>query len=453
MKKILVITYLFPPAGGVMVQRVLKFVKYLPHFGWLPTVLTVRNPDYKMYDAQLLKDIPLQTEIIRTGTFEPSKAINLLRAWLARPKPPLSKSETLLIEKTSFDPTPRQSLASKINNFIFMPDNRVGWLPFASLAIFKELRKRKFDIIFSTSPPFSVHLVGLIAKSILKKPWVVDLRDLWISNPYIKPPTKVHKSIARYIEHKVLKSADKIITVSNPFSEDLNSTYPDISLEQFKVILNGYDADDLALQDIQKPNDRMSIGYVGSLHQGRGRTPYYFLMALVDVKKEISDLKDKMNVFFVGSIDSTNRRIMHEIVSKFDLKDMVHFIDYVPHHQAISYMKKLDVLLFINAKSHYSTCKGNMSGKIYEYLATGKPTLVLTEEGSIREVVKKSGCGVVVDYQDIKGIKREILNYYNRFKEGQLKVDPDWEFISLFQRKKLTQQLANTLDELSQNLG
>jgi len=436
-----------------MVQRVSKFVKYLPHFGWLPTVLTVRNPDYKMYDAQLLKDIPLQTEIIRTGTFEPSKAINLLRARLARAKPPLSKNQTSLIEKNGFDPTPRQSLASKINNFIFMPDNRVGWLPFASLAMLKELKKQKFDIIFSTSPPFSVHLVGLVAKSIFKKPWVVDLRDLWISNPYIKPPTRVHKCIARHIEHKILKSADKIITISEPFSNDLCRAYPDLPPEKYEVILNGYDADDFALKDIPSSNDRMSIGYVGSLHQGRGRTPYYFLMALVDAKKEIPDLKDQLNVFFVGSIDSANRRIMHEIILKFDLKDMVHSIDYIPHHQAISYMKKLDVLLFINAKSHYSACKGNMSGKIYEYLATGKPTLVLTEEGSIREVVRKSGCGVVVDYQDIKGIKREITNYYNRFKEGHLKVEPNWEFISQFERKTLTQQLAHTLDELTQNLG
>jgi len=112
-------------------------------------------------------------------------------------------------------------------------------------------------------------------------------------------------------------------------------------------------------------------------------------------------------------------------------------------------MKGFNVLLFINAKSYYPSCKGNMSGKVYEYLATRKPILVLTEEGSVVELLKKSGCGIVVDYEDVKKIKREILSYYNKFKEGQLKVEANWDFVTRFERKKLTQQLANVLDELS----
>jgi len=449
MKRVLIISYFFPPLGGIGVQRVLKFVKYLPHFGWQPSVLTLKNPDYEMFDPELLKDVPIQTKIIRTRTIEPSKIYHSVVSLIDKIRSTLQTRRSK--GEIDFDVTPKHRLDTKISNFIFIPDNRVGWLSFAFLAIRRERKRHKFDMIFSTSPPFSTHLVGLIAKLILKKPWVVDFRDLWVLHPHTRPATKFHLRISKYIEHKVLKFADKIITVSEPFREDLKKTYPDVSPEKFEVIPNGYDSDDFEAKNDGNEDEKFSIGHIGSLRMYSGRTPYYFLTALADLKKEVPELVEEASIFLVGAIDRPSRRIIDEIVLKFNLENTVHYTDFVSRKQAMSYMKSFDVLLFLPIES-YKGCgssRGTIAGKLYEYLATGKPILALTEEGPVRDLIKKSGCGILADYDDTQQIKREILNCYNKFKKGQLRIEPNWDFITQFERKKLTQQLANVLDELS----
>jgi glycosyltransferase involved in cell wall biosynthesis len=449
MKKILIITYLFPPAGGVMVQRVLKFVKHLPHLGWEPTILTVKNPDYQMSSPDLVREVPERVKIIRTGTFEPSKIFKRLRSWLDGIRSVLHREEPLP-EPDSCDLRPRQSVATRISNFIFVPDNRVGWVPFAFFAMLRQLKGDNFDMVFSTSPPFSVHLIGLLAKLILKKPWVADLRDMWVLNPHTKPPTKVHLWISKYIEHNVLKLADKTITVSEPLCEDLTETYPDIPPGNFVVIPNGYDSEDFKMGDVNR-GDKFTIGYVGSLYMFSGRTPYYFLMALAGLKKEIPDLEKKMEVLFVGSIDEENRKIINSIASRFGLEDMIRLTGFLPYREAISHLKKLDVLLFLIVKSAEGcpSERGSISGKLYEYLAVGKPILALTEEGPIRDLIEKSGCGILVDHDDVTKIKEKILDCYNRYNEGRLEAKPNWEFIARFERRKLTKQLVSVLNDIS----
>jgi len=449
MKKVLIVSYFFPPTGGVGVQRVLKFVKYLPHFGWQPTVLTVRNPDYKMLNPELLKDVPKPTKIIRTGTIEPSKIYNFFADLVERTKPLLTMKR--LAGKTELDFTPKERLATKISDFIFLPDNRVGWLPFAFMAMLRKLRKENFDMIFSTSPPFTAHLVGLIAKFILNKPWVVDFRDLWVLDPSKKPSTKIHLLISKYIEHKVLKFGGKILTVSEPLSEDLKKTYPDIPSKKFEMIPNGYDAEDFKIKSNGKRSENFSFGHIGSLNMSDGRTPYYFLTALANLKKDLAELVKKMRVSFVGPVDRLNKKIIEEMVFKFDLKDIVRCVDFVSHSQAIGYMKNSNILLFIPGRSYkgWGSDRGNISGKLYEYFATGKPILALTEDGPIRDLIMKSGCDIQVDHSDIQQIRKEILNCYNKFREGRLNVEPNWDFIEKFERKKLTRQLATIFGELS----
>ena len=405
-RRILIVTYLFPPAGGVMVQRVLKFVKYLPHFHWQPTVLTVRNPDHKMLDRGLLKDVPEQTKILRTVTIEPSKLFHFVRPWFDKTKSAFFKKKTST-DTGGFDPMPKQSLATKISTFIFIPDNRIGWLPFALLSMLRKLRKQKFDMIFSSSPPFSVHLVGLLAKLILKKPWVVDFRDLWVFNPHKKPSTKVHLVISKYVEHQVLGIADKILTVSGPLGEDLKVMYPDVPSGKFEVIPNGYDADDFEMNTHRKRNEKFSIGHIGSLYMASGRTPYYFLLALSHLNKEIPDLAQRMEVFFVGAVDRHNRKIIDRMMSELNLGDILRCVDMVSHSKAISYMREFDVLLFMIGKSvkGCGSSRGCISGKLYEYLAARKPVLALAEKGPIEELMKESRCGVLVDHDDTEKIK------------------------------------------------
>ncbi len=450
MKKILIISYLFPPFGGIGVQRVLKFVKYLPLFGWQPTVLTPQKPDCTMLDRDLLKDVPSQAKIIRTRTIEFARILRFVMSVVDRVIAFISKRKPG--GAASFDGNLKTRFRSQINDFIFIPDNRIGWIPFAFLNILRSNERDRFDVIFSTSPPFSTHLVGLIAKFVLRKPWVVDFRDLWILDPYKKPLTKVHRMISKYLEHKILKLANRVLTVSEPLKQDLKKSHPDIASEKFEVIPNGYDAADFEGHDEQS-DGKFSIGHVGSLHWFSGRTPYYFLKALADLRYKAPEYLKEMRVFFVGATDALNKEINAAMITKWDLQNTVCFIDFVPHNQAIKFMKRFNVLVFIPARS-YEDCgssRGNISGKLYEYFAAGKPILALTNEGFIKDFVSKSGCGIVVDYDDIREITKQILNCFVRFKQRQLQTKSNWEFITRFERKRLTGQLAAVLNKLSES--
>jgi glycosyltransferase involved in cell wall biosynthesis len=450
-KRILIISYFFPPMGGVGVQRVLKFVKYLPAFGWQPAVLTLKNPDFEIFDRELAEQIPVQTSIIRTHAIEPSKLHHRLVSLVNKLRD--SRKTRKPTGKIEFDNTPRDRLDTRINNFLFIPDNRIGWLPFASLAmLLKKYRGEKFDMIFSTSPPFSVHLVGLMAKLIFRRPWVVDFRDMWTLHPHTKPPTKIHLKISRCIEHKVLRFADKILNVSEPQSEDMRKAYPDIGSERFEVIPNGYDSDDFRTNDDARQGEGFSLGHVGTLGMHSGRTPYYFLKALADLKRESPEKVRDMSIFFVGGMDRSNKEFVDRMTQEFDLKDTIHCIGFVSHARAIDYIQSFSALLFLIVRSAKvgGNTGGSISGKLFEYLATGKPILALTEEGPVRDFIEKSGCAIVADHDDIEGIKEKIVACYSKFREGRLEVEPNWDFISRFERKKLTGQLAKILDDLSE---
>ncbi|MGB3092973.1 MAG: glycosyltransferase, partial [Candidatus Zixiibacteriota bacterium] len=186
-----------------------------------------------------------------------------------------------------------------------------------------------------------------------------------------------------------------------------------------------------------------------SMHEGR--TPFHFLTALADLKREFPELVEGISVFFVGPTDRSNKEIINQMVSDFDLGDTVHCIDFVTHSQAVRYMKSFDVLLFLPVRSRTGagSSRGSISGKLYEYLATGKPILALTEDGPVRDIISRSGCDIRVDHDDLGQIKKEILDCYNKFREGRLRVKPNWNFIRRFERRELTGRLAAMFDELS----
>jgi glycosyltransferase involved in cell wall biosynthesis len=356
------------------------------------------------------------------------------------------------IGKLAFDATPRDRLDTKINNFLFIPDNRIGWLPFASLAmLLRKCRAEKIDMIFSTSPPFSVQLVGLAAKLIFRRPWVVDLRDLWTLHPHTKPPTKIHRGISRWIERRVLRTADKILNVSESQSEDLMKTYPDIDPDKFQVITNGYDSDDFKTSDVVAVKKGFSLGHVGTLRLHSGRTPYHLLRALADLKRESPEKVNDMSVFLVGSMDRPVKAFVEDFAHKFDLEDTIHRIDFVSHRDAIGFLKSFSVLLFLTVRSTKGggSTRGSVSGKLYEYLATGRPILALTEEGPVRDFIQRTGCAIVADHDDTAAVKEKILDCYDRFKEGRLHVEPNWGLISKFERERLTEQLSDILNDLS----
>lgn len=454
MRTVLVVSYFFPPSGGVKVQRVLKFTKYLPSFGWKPIIITARRPQHDFLDYDLLREVSPDLRVERTFSFEPAKLYQLIRPAYGRLRNVFKrKDDPKPINMESYQ---ELSWATKLNNFIFIPDNRIGWWPFAFFNILKNFKRDDFDLIYSTSPMFTSHLVGMAAKCIFGKPWVVDLRDLWVLNPYLKPPTKVHRNISRSIEHKTFKSADRIVTVADELRQGLVANYPEIPPDKFAVIPNGYDQADFESEKGQE-NDKFSIGYIGSLYLFSGRTPYYFLVALGELVAQSPQLAEEVEVTFIGPLDEQNKRILQGTILKCNLKNAVRQINPVSHREAIKRMRSFSLLLLILGK-RIEKYKGgtdqlydrtSVTGKLFEYLASGNPILALAEEGPAKRIIQETNSGWVIDPEDIQGIKRAILHFYTLHKEGKLKTQLGEEVLRRFERKKLTGKLADIFDELA----
>lgn len=415
--------------------------------------MSVRNADPDYYDYDLTNEIPSTVKVIRTNSFEPSKLFKFLRSCYDSLLDYLKLKNT---KKADLHSVRNQSLALKLNNFIFIPDNKIGWLPFAFSKILGVLNKNDFDLIYSTSPVFTSHLIGLAVKSVFKKPWVVDLRDLWALNPYLRPPTKLHSKISRLIESKTYSSADMIITVADELKEDLIKNYPEISPDKFMVIPNGYDQVDFKSEQEKKSN-KFSIGYIGSLYLFSGRTPHYFLLALGELIQQFPQLEKEMDVTFVGPLDRQNRKIFENILLKYNLTNMVQQVEPVSHREAIRYMKSFALLLLIVGKktekyrSHgdHPYDRTSVTGKLFEYLASGNPILALTVDGPVKRIIEETNSGFIVDPEDIEGIKKMILLCHNLYVEGKLQTQQKKDVIKRFDRKSLTGRLAKIFDKLA----
>lgn len=387
MKKVLIISYFFPPIGGGGVLRVTKFVKYLPEFGWEPLILTVKQGFYPVKDESLLKELPAKTRIERVSYFEPGLWFNSSR-W-------------------------KSFLAFFIYRFIMIPDNQILWFLPALIRGYKLIKKEKVKIVFTSASSYSDHLIGLILKKITGVKWMADFRDEWTISPYVHFPTVFHRFFARFLEKRFLKNADLVLTVS----PGLNDSYQKIfgrKDSKFRVLANGFDqADFRNLQNKYRRRDVFNIVHTGSLYGSRRAD--LFLEALKELNLE------KVKTEFIGE--------------KFRL----------PHHQVIERLLQADILLLILSPQDSQAV---LTGKIFEYLAARRPILALAPQNSgAARLINKLKIGEVVDPRDKKEIKRKIYHFYRLWQANKLSVpkinlDP-------YERKKLTGTLSTFLDELS----
>ncbi|KPL02135.1 MAG: hypothetical protein AMJ73_09210, partial [candidate division Zixibacteria bacterium SM1_73] len=202
-RKVLLITYYFPPMGMGGVQRTSKFAKYLPGFGWTPFVLTVKDVHYWAEDPSLLEELPPEVKVIRTGSFDPLRISFKLKSLFKKRK----QRNKYVKESTA--------QRSKLSSWLFFPDSKIGWVPFALLSGLNLIRKERIDLIFTTSPPPSLHLVGYLLKLLTGKPWVVDFRDPWTGYKFEIFPTRLHLFLKNQLVRLIIKNADRIIS-ANP---------------------------------------------------------------------------------------------------------------------------------------------------------------------------------------------------------------------------------------------
>ena len=424
MKKVLIITYYWPPAGGSGVQRWLKFVKYFRDFSIEPIVYTVKNPKYPIIDDTLKKDIPSEIEILSHTIWEPN---NLLAAFGKKN----SESSGFL--------NPNPSMLGKLIQYIranyFIPDARKYWVNPSVTYLEEYLKKHKVDVVITTGPPHSLHLIGLKLKERLGIKWIADFRDPWTEIDYFHqlPLTKNAIKKHQYLENEVLKKADTVLVVGNT----MNKNYSKIS-NKVVTITNGYDGD---IVDSQTDLDlKFTLTHIGLMNADRN--PKMLWDVLAEIVKDNQDFSNDFTLKLIGKIDTG---VVSEI-SKNKLSKYVKIIDYMSHNEVIEYQRKSQVLLLII--NNVPNAEGIITGKIFEYLMAKRPILAIApSNGDLKDIINSTNSGVVVDFEDRDSLKNTILELYSKFKQGKLIVDS--KNISQFHRKELTKKVSKIIKDLT----
>ncbi|MCB2203677.1 glycosyltransferase family 4 protein [bacterium] len=420
--RVLVIAYYFPPLGLSGVQRTLKFVKYLPAFGWQPTVLTVDERAYFAKDESLLDELEgLGIEVLRTRSLDP---LHLMRKKDVV-RMPSGKSRGLL---------------AKLSNALFIPDNKIGWKKHAVKAALEAHERQPFDVIFATAPPYTDFVIGAEIKRRTGLPLVIDYRDAWLENPLHFYPTPLHRALHRRKEHRVLRSADTIISINRPIKERILKGYPFLAHNDVQILSQGFDQDDFRqVQRARKSGGPMRFLYAGTFYYNR--TPEHFLRALCDAFDRQPALRGKIEAHFVGTDREEDRRLTAEL----QLDDAVFMHGYLPHRETIQHLVDADVLWLIIGSGRGEEMMS--TGKLYEYLGARKPVLACVPEGAARQVLQKSGAAFFAFPEDRKTITDQILALYALYKNDNLPA-PAYDYVEQFDRKSLTGRLATMFASL-----
>ncbi len=412
LRKVLVVAYYFPPMGLSGVQRTLKFVKYLPDFGWEPTVLTVTPTGYFARDYGLLEEISgRQVEIERVGSLDPNR----------------------LFQKKGVVRMPSERTRKVLtfaSDLFFVPDNKVLWKQKAVRAAERLHERKNFDVIFATGPPFTDFLIGLELHRRWGRPLVLDYRDPWLEFPFKYYPTPLHKSLTARHEKRALHAASRIITTNRRVKELILNRHSFLSYDDVVILPQGFDPEDFR----NGTNAPQAPGVMRVTHAGvfyGDRTPKYFLTALKKVLTENPRLKGRIEARFVGVMHRDHFRMITEL----GLSDAVSTTGYLDHARCAQELLASDVLWMMLTNDRQSP------GKLYEYLGAGKPVLACVPDGFIRQTVEEAKAGISVDPEDVDGIARAISRFYNDY-SGKGLPKPDPEVVARFDRVGLTRELS-----------
>lgn len=437
MKRVLLVSYYYPPSGGSGVQRMLKFSKYLRECGWEPVVLTV-DPVHAAFpdlDEELERDIPDGLEVIRTRSWDPYAVYARLMG--------LRKESAVgvgfLADRQ--EPDIRERISRWVRANLFLPDARVGWVPFAIRAARSLMKRHAVHAIVTSGPPHSAHLVGAHLKKRFGIPWLADLRDAWpdVAYRHMLPTTALAGDMDCLVRDHALASADIRVTVTNEVAAWMES---ETGLP-FEVIPNGFDP-----ADIEEANVRLvggfSIVHTGNMGPARDPEPLWSLLS--------TDRWPDVSLVLVGNVDGSIHRRLTALQSDRQTAGLkrlsVERHAYVPHSEAIAFMKGASLLLLpINRVTDGA---GIVTGKIYEYLASGRPVLGLGETGGEADrILRAAGAGRVFDYNDVDGIGTAIDTAYAAWKAGAPQPGATPEGASPWSRRAQTRQLSSFLNDLT----
>ncbi|MCH8487247.1 MAG: glycosyltransferase family 4 protein [Candidatus Cyclonatronum sp.] len=436
MKRVLIITYYWPPSGGSGVQRWLKYARYLPEYGWQPVIYTPENPEAPATDSSLLAEVPLQAEIIRRPITEPYQ-------WYKKITGRRESVNVGFIRTEAEGSESRAELLSRwVRGNFFIPDARCLWIRPSVRFLQHYLRENPVEAIISTGPPHSMHR---IAQQLARKtglPWLADFRDPWTGIDFYadllltQPADRLH----RRMERSVLSQADVVTTVSGSIRGELLEK----GARRAEVIPNGYDPADFAglSTKVQPASDYFTLTHSGSLVPSRN--PRALWEALAKLCRQLPDFRAKLRIRLVGSVDSSVRVSVQEA----GLDGNCTFIPYLPHQQALEEVFSADVLLLLI--NNTANAGGFLSGKVFEYMASGRPILCIgPENGDAAALLQETGSGLTHGFSDTDGITLCLEKWFTNWQHGRPSVQPSAEAVRSYTRPAQAAAIGRLLEELT----
>lgn len=407
-------------------QRWLKFVKYLPDFGIQPVVYIPENPTYPIVDENLVKEVSDKAIILKQKIFEPYQLASFF-----------SKNKTRKISSGIIPNKKKQSFLDKlfllIRGNLFIPDARVFWVKPSVRFLEKYIVENNIGTIVTSGPPHSLHLIGLELKQKLKIKWFADFRDPWTTIGYHKSlrlsnySAKKHK----FLEHKVLNTADTIIVTSKTTKIEFES----ITSKPIAVITNGYDEENVEKQVL---DSKFSLAHIGSFLSERN--PMILWESLVELINEIPEFKNHLEIKLIGAVSQE----VLETIAQFGLNPYLNNMGYVSHGEAIAHQKKSQVLLLIEINSKET--RSIIPGKLFEYMVSGRPIIAIGPNGSdFAEIITDTNTGVFFEYSEKAKLKNVISDYYNQYLDGKLQSNAVG--LQKYSRRSLTKDLVEVLNK------
>jgi glycosyltransferase involved in cell wall biosynthesis len=430
LKKALILTYYWPPGSGPGVQRWLKFCKYLPEHDWQPIVITVKNGSYPSIDESLLKEVPEDLQVIRTRAFEPFALYNALRGKSGKS-----------IEVGMGNIKGNSSWFGRLSNYVranfFVPDARIGWNIATVPEALRLIKVEQPDVIITTGPPHSTHLMGLRLKVSSGLPWLVDLRDPWTTIYYNAILNRSKKTIAQdqALENAVIREADALLVASPGLRNEFSGRAHDITF-----IPNGYDEQDFLHLPIPS-TESFTLAYVGNLKSVQNMPGLW--KAMQELAEEVPGFNASFRLSITGNIADQ----IQQAITAAGIERMVELKPFVPHREAIEAMHHAHVLLLPvpNEQGNQSI----LTGKIFEYLATRRPILSIgPKDGNAAQILAECEKDPMLDYHDKAGIKQQLLHYFEEYQSHASPMVTGNQGYLNYSRKGNTEKLVAVLNRL-----
>lgn len=450
-RRVLMVSYYFPPAGDVGVHRTLRFIKWLPAFGWRATVLTAAGAKVHNVEPSLLEKVPEGIDVYRTRSFE---ALNYGTDIDGARVRPLPKWASRLVREIPRD----------VWKFMAVPDDKIGWTPHAIAQARRLMRAEPFDAVYISGKPFSSFRIGEALHREFGVPWVIDLRDLWTLNRRHLRRPGLRTWLERHLERRFVRRATAVVANTPDNREDFVRAFADQPPEKFVAITNGYDADDFRNLNVDK-YDKFTIAYSGSFYFPRVRRPNWYrrLLGLHGRRNELMESysprclfeavarllteqpawRDRIQIVMSGR----GCRKTQKLVDEAGLQENVKLLGWLTYRESLEMLKRSHLQLIVLSRGEES--RGWIPSKLFQYLGSGTPLLALAPDGDVKAIVEETQAGVALDPDDVAGTTSELRRRVSGWMAGETAPQPCWPGRERYEARQLTGRLANVLDAVA----